>query len=289
MLSSSELEILVRQIGDELLGRIGAAPPPAKMGSAACACGTAPALPESSVSPGSALPKCDWTIPEQGFAGFIDHTLLRPDATERDIAQLCAEARQYRFASVCVQPIWVAHAVTALKSSKGKVGTVVAFPQGAIPTKAKCAEAEQALTLGASELDMVVPIGALKQGDLDRVYIDIRSVAEIAHKAGAALKVILEMGYLSGSEKVAGCAVAHLAGADFVKTSTGFGPAGASPSDVALMHRVAGGKVGIKAAGGIRTLEDMLVMLDAGATRIGTSSGVAIMRQAAARAAAAGV
>jgi deoxyribose-phosphate aldolase len=168
------------------------------------------------------------------------------------------------------------------------VGTVIGFPQGAVPTPVKCAEAEQALKLGAVELDMVIPIGALKGGDLDRVYVDVHAVAEIAHRAGALVKVILEVGHLTETEKVAGCAVSRLAGADFVKTSTGFGPGGAAAADVALMHRVVGGEIGIKAAGGIKTLEHMLSMLDAGATRIGASGSVAILRQAAARTAAGG-
>ena len=286
MLSSHELENLVRQIGDELLGRIGAAPAPPKSSASACGCGAGPA--SSDCAPILAAPgaKCSWRPPEQGLAGFIDHTLLRPEGNERDVVQLCAEARHHRFASVCVHPIWVARAARELGGSNVKVGTVIGFPQGASLTPLKCAEAEQAVKLGAAELDMVIPIGALKGGDLDRVYVDVHSVVEIAHGAGALLKVILEMGHLTETEKVAGCAVSRLAGADFVKTSTGFGPAGAAAGDVALMHRVVGGEMGIKAAGGIKTLEQMLAMLDAGATRIGASSSVAIMRQAAARSAA---
>jgi deoxyribose-phosphate aldolase len=289
MLNSHELENLVRQIGDELLGRIGAAPvslgaeAPPKSAANACGCGANPAASGSAPGLSSPAAKCEWRLPRQGLAGFIDHTLLRPEATERDVVQLCAEARQQRFASVCVHPVWVARAAREAAGSKVKVATVIGFPQGASLTPIKCAEAEQALKLGAAELDMVIPIGALKGGDLDRVYIDIRSVVEVARGAGALLKAILEMGHLTETEKVAGCAVARLAGADFVKTSTGFGPGGAVAADVALMHRVVGGEMGIKAAGGIKTLEQMLALLDAGATRIGTSSGVAIVRQAASR------
>ena len=286
MLSSHELENLVRQIGDELLGRIGAAPAVPKSAANACGCAAGPATSEAASVLDSPRAKCSWRPPEQGLAGFIDHTLLRPEASERDVIEHCAEARQHRFASVCVHPIWVARAARELGGGKVKVGTVIGFPQGAVPTPLKCGEAEQALKLGAAELDMVIPIGALKGGDLDRVYVDIRSVADLAHRAGALLKVILEMGYLSETEKVAGCAVSRLAGADFVKTSTGFGPGGAAAGDVALMHRVVGGEMGIKAAGGIKSLEQMLAMLDAGATRIGASGSVAILRQAAARAAA---
>ena len=228
----------------------------------------------------SAAPCPDWVPPKEGIARLIDHTLLAPDAAEGDVVQLCSEARQYRFWSVCVHPCGVAAAVWELGGTDTKVCTVIGFPHGANTAAVKRVEAEQALKLGADELDMVVNVGALRSGRLDSVYSEIRSLADLTRQAGAKLKVILEMACLDESQKVQGAVLARLAGADFVKTSTGFGPGGASPEDVALLHRLVGGEMGIKAAGGIRTYARLEEMMRAGATRIGASTGVQILKQA---------
>ena len=224
----------------------------------------------------------DWAPPEQGIAALIDHTLLRPDAAEAEVAGACAEARRHQFATVCVQPGRLALAVRELRGSPVKTCSVVGFPHGATLTPVKCVEAEQAIKLGADELDMVLSVGALKSGDEDGVYSEIRCLTELVHSAKRVLKVILETALLSDREKAVACVLAKLAGADFVKTSTGFGPSGASAHDVALMHRVVGGEIGIKAAGGVSTYADLVQMMRAGATRIGSSSGVGIVAQAAA-------
>ena len=228
----------------------------------------------------SAAPCPDWTPPKEGIAGLIDHTLLAPDAAEGDVVRLCSEARQYGFWSVCVHPCRVAAAVWELGGTDTKVCTVIGFPHGANTAPVKCVEAQQALKLGADELDLVVNVGALRSGRLDSVYSEIRSVADLTRLAGAKLKVILEMACLDESQKAQGAVLARLAGADFVKTSTGFGPGGASPEDVALLHRLVGGEMGIKAAGGIRTYARLEEMMRAGATRIGASTGVRILKQA---------
>ena len=219
----------------------------------------------------------DWTPPPDGIAGLIDHTLLKPDASEQDVARLCEEARRHGFAAACVHPDKVGIVERELRGSNVAVCTVIGFPHGANVTPIKMAEAEQALKLGATELDMVVSITALKQGRLDYVHNEIRSIVELAHAAGALVKVILEMALLDERSKVNGCVLAKLAGADFVKTSTGFGPSGAEPADVALMHRVVGGETGIKAAGGIRTYSRFRDMMRAGATRVGAGAGLAIL------------
>jgi len=235
------------------------------------------AVAHSAVAAGEPCPA--WVPPAQGIAAYIDHTLLRPDASEDDVTRICGEARDLGFHSACIHPDKVATAARELHGSGVKVCTVIGFPHGANITPVKRAEAEQSLKAGAHELDMVVNIGALKSGRLDAVHSEIRSIVEIAHSAGATLKVVLEMGFLDHDAKLKGCAVALLAGADFVKTSTGFGPAGADPRDVALMHQVVGGKMGIKAAGGIRTYARFRDMMRAGATRIGASSGSAILEE----------
>jgi len=285
-----EFDDLVRRIGDEILARMGGA---VSSGAAsavapanACGCNPAPALDRSSAAAGNGNAG-RWSPPKEGIAGLIDHTLLRPDATERDIVNLCQEARQHGFAAVCVHPAWVARAVRELRGATVKTAAVIGFPHGATVTPAKCTETEQVLKLGAVEIDVVVQIGALKAGDLDAVYSDLRPVVDLAHCAGAVVKAILEMGCLGEEQKIHGCVLAKLAGADFVKTSTGFGPSGAKARDVALARRVVGAETGIKAAGGIRSFEDFRAMMAAGATRIGASAGVEILRQAAAPAAAA--
>ena len=213
---------------------------------------------------------------------MIDHTLLKPEATRGDIVRLCTEARRYGFATVCVNPYWVALAASELAGTPVKVCTVAGFPLGATATEIKVAEAFAMLRVGAEEIDMVMNIGALRSGDYDTVKCDIQAVVAESHKAGAIVKVILETAFLDKSEKAIACTLAHLSGADFVKTSTGFGPAGATAEDVALMRQVVGPEMGVKAAGGIRTLEDFHKMVGAGATRIGTSSSVKIVGESAA-------
>ena len=216
----------------------------------------------------------------QSIASLIDHTLLRPEATRADILQLCREAREYNFASVCVNAYWVPLAASQLAGSDVKVCTVVGFPLGATSTQAKVAETEAALAAGAQEIDMVQNIGALRGGDRDAVQHDIQSVVKTAHHRNAIVKVILETALLDDDQKTAACLLAKAAGADFVKTSTGFGPSGATVHDVELMRRAVGLTVGVKASGGIRTLEDFQKMVAAGATRIGASSSVKIVEAA---------
>ncbi len=211
------------------------------------------------------------------LAKYIDHTLLKPEATASDIDRLCAEAREYRFASVCVNPTWVKRAATQLQDSGVVTCSVIGFPLGATPPEIKAMEARRALRDGAREVDMVINIGALKSGDVDLVREDIGKVVDAAHEVGALCKVILETALLSDEEKVIASSLAKAAKADFVKTSTGFGPGGATVYDVALMRETVGPEMGIKAAGGVRTLEDVEDMLAAGATRIGASAGVQIV------------
>jgi deoxyribose-phosphate aldolase len=228
----------------------------------------------TTLTPGIAEPR--WTSSQ--LAALLDHTLLEPDVSRARIESHCLEAAEHGFASVFVNPVWVALAASLLRGSAVPVGAPVAFPLGASTTAMKRLEASQLLLLGASELDMVLNIGALKSGDLNRVELDIRGVAEIVHGAGALLKVILETSLLSLDEKLVACQLAMAAGADYVKTSTGFGPGGATVEDVALMRGVVGDRLGVKASGGIRTAADALAMLHAGASRIGTSAGVAILQ-----------
>ena len=213
---------------------------------------------------------------------LIDHTLLRPDATKADIERLCREARQFKFYSVCVNPTWVSLARRLLGRSGVKVCCVAGFPLGAHLPETKAAEARAAIRQGAKEIDMVINIGALKSGDDALVLRDIRSVVEACRDGSAKCKVILETALLTNEEKGRACKLAVKARADFVKTSTGFSPGGATVEDVALMSRIVRDrKLGVKASGGIRTLADLRRMLQAGATRIGTSSGIKILQEAA--------
>ncbi len=214
------------------------------------------------------------------LAGYIDHTLLRADATYADIDKLCDEAAQYGFASVCVNPVFVKRCADRLAGMSPAVCSVVGFPLGAASREIKALEARRAIRDGASEIDMVVAIGALKSGDLRTVENDIRAVAETAHDGGAILKVILETSLLTDDEKVAGCVAARKARADFVKTSTGFSTGGATAHDVELMARAVDRKLGVKASGGIRSAEDAEKLIAAGATRIGASVGVKIVQEA---------
>ena len=211
------------------------------------------------------------------IAALIDHTLLRPEATRADIVKLCREAREYKFASVCVNSYWVPLAAAELAGSPVKVCTVIGFPLGATSTEAKAAETQAALRAGAREIDMVQNVGALRSGDYAAVQADIAAVVAVAHGSGAIVKVILETALLDDDQKIAACRLAKKAGADFVKTSTGFGPSGATTHDVELMRSTVGPEMGVKASGGIRTLDDLKKMIAAGATRIGASSGVEIV------------
>ena len=214
------------------------------------------------------------------IARLIDHTLLRPEATREGILQLCSEAREYNFASVCVNGYWVPLAASQLAGSQVKVCTVVGFPLGATSTESKVGETEAALRAGAQEIDMVQNIGALLGDDDRAVEEEIALVAAASHRHGAILKVILETSLLTDDQKMVACRLAQMAGADFVKTSTGFSSSGATVHDVELMRRTVGPTMGVKASGGIRTLDDALKMLAAGATRIGASASVKIVEAA---------
>jgi len=214
-------------------------------------------------------------------ARYIDHTLLKPDANRDDILKICEEGVRYGFASVCINPIWVREAACALRGSGVKVCTVIGFPLGANAPDTKSYEARRSIFDGASELDMVINIGALKSGDHDLVARDIRGVVDVAHEVGYICKVIIETALLTDDEKVSACLIAKEAGADFVKTSTGFSGGGATAADVALMRRAVGGQMGVKASGGVRDLKQAQEMIQAGATRIGASVGVKIIQEAA--------
>ena len=218
-------------------------------------------------------------MPTDGtVAHMIDHTLLKPDATQDEVAQLCYEARKYKFASVCVNPSYVKLCSELLEGSGVEVCVVVGFPLGATPTDGKVFETQQAIREGASEVDMVINVGALKSRDYESIERDIASIANACHADGAILKVIIEAALLTDEEKVVACQLSKVAGADFVKTSTGFGPGGATIEDVALMRRVVGPTMGVKAAGGIRTFEDAQKMIAAGASRLGASASVRIIQ-----------
>lgn len=216
----------------------------------------------------------------QTLARMIDHTLLKPEATPAQIKQLCAEAREHHFASVCINPLYVPLASKELAESDVKVCTVIGFPLGATPTAVKIYEAELAIAQGATELDMVISIGRLRARQMLAVRDDIAAVAAVCHAHAALLKVIIETALLIDADKVTVCNLARIAGADFVKTSTGFARSGATVADVALLRRTVGPKMGVKAAGGIRTYEQALAMIEAGASRIGASAGITILASA---------
>jgi len=211
------------------------------------------------------------------LAKYIDHTLLKPEASAADIDKLCAEAREYNFASVCINPTWVKRAADSLRGTEVVTCTVIGFPLGANTTAIKAMEARRALREGAREVDMVLNVGALKSGEYDLVREDIAKVAEAAHEVGGLCKVILETALLTDEEKVVASSLAKEAKADFVKTSTGFGSGGATVYDVALMRETVGPDMGVKASGGVRTLADVEDMIAAGASRIGASAGVQIV------------
>ncbi len=220
------------------------------------------------------------TAIDPSIAGLIDHTLLRADATRDEIIKVCQEARKYSFASVCVNPYWVPVVAAQLAGSPVKVCTVIGFPLGATSTEAKVCETEAALRVGAQEIDMVQNVGALRSGDYDAVKADIAAVVEVSHRAGAIVKVILETALLDDNQKAMASMLAKMAGADFVKTSTGFSTSGATAHDVELMRMAVGPDMGVKASGGIRTLDDVKTMAAAGASRIGASASVKIVEAA---------
>ena len=217
---------------------------------------------------------------QKNIARYIDHTLLKADATRAQITQLCREAQEYRFAAVCVNPTHVRLCADLLKDSGVAVASVAGFPLGATSPEVKAYEARQAIQNGATEVDMVINIGALKDGDYGLVERDIAAVVRVCHDGDAVCKVIIEAALLTEEEKVKACELAQKAGADYVKTSTGLGPGGATLADVALMRRVVGPGMGVKAAGGIRSLADAQAMIEAGASRIGTSAGTKIVQEA---------
>lgn len=212
----------------------------------------------------------------ENYASYIDHTLLKPEATKEQIIALCAEAKQYDFASVCVNPTWIETAAKELEGAVSKVCTVIGFPLGANTSDVKAFETKDAIAKGADEVDMVLNIGALKGSDYELVLNDMKAVVEAAN--GTLVKVIIETCLLTDEEKVKACELAVEAGVDYVKTSTGFSTGGATPTDVALMRKTVGPDFGVKASGGVRSLADLKAMIEAGATRIGASSGVKIMQ-----------
>src|SRR4051812_979487 len=214
-----------------------------------------------------------------GVAGLIDHTLLKPDATREDIEKLCREAAEFRFATVCVNPAWVALAAARLRGTQVGVCSVVGFPLGATTADVKQFETRRAIFDGATEIDMVINVGALKSGDLRTVARDIEAVVEACRPCGVVSKVIIEAALLTDEEKVTASTLCKAAGADFVKTSTGFASGGATAADVALMRRVVGAEMGVKAAGGVRDLQGLQAMVAAGATRVGASAGVKIVQE----------
>lgn len=214
------------------------------------------------------------------LARYIDHTLLKPDGVLAQIEQLCAEALQYNFMAVCVNPVWVSHCVQRLQGSQTRVATVVGFPLGATLPEVKAYEAQVTVEQGAQEVDMVINIGALKDQQYSLVQRDIAAVVRVAQAGGALTKVIIETALLTDEEKAMACRLACEAGAEFVKTSTGFAASGATAPDVALMRHTVGPQIGVKAAGGIRTYADALRLIAAGANRLGASASVAILQAA---------
>jgi deoxyribose-phosphate aldolase len=219
--------------------------------------------------------------PAGSVAGLIDHTLLKPDATQAEIETLCREAAEYRFATVCINPVWVPLGARMLRGTGVGVCTVVGFPLGATTADVKAYETRRVIFDGAGEVDMVINVGALKSGDVRTVQKDIEAVVDACRPCGVTSKVIIEAALLTDEEKITACTLAKAAGADFVKTSTGFARGGATAADVALMRRVVGASMGVKAAGGVRDLTGARAMVDAGATRIGASAGVRIVQESA--------
>ncbi|MDT7540619.1 MAG: deoxyribose-phosphate aldolase [Acidobacteriota bacterium] len=282
--SNGNLEHLVEQITDVIVARLnGDADSQAKM----CGCGSTcfnrcPERMQRVVDAGASRIGLvlGETATARDWSSLVDHTLLKPEASDADIRKLCEEAAQYRFASVCVNPTWVRAAACNLRGSNVPVCTVVGFPLGATLADVKAYEARRAIFDGAREVDMVINIGALKSNDDCAVEQDIRAVVEASHEYDVLVKVIIEAALLTDDEKVRACLAAKRAGADFVKTSTGFAKHGATVADVALMRRTVGAEMGVKAAGGVKGIEDARAMVEAGATRIGASVGVKIAQEA---------
>ncbi|TQS90097.1 deoxyribose-phosphate aldolase [Arthrobacter sp. TS-15] len=217
-------------------------------------------------------------VASANIASYIDHTLLKPEASEADVLKVCAEAVDYKFKSVCVNPVWVKTVTKALKGSGVLTCSVIGFPLGATPSDVKAFEARGAVLDGADEIDMVINMASARANDKGALVDDIRAVSEVVHAGEAILKVIIETSMLSDEQKVIACEAAVEAGADFVKTSTGFNGGGATVEDVALMRKTVGPDLGVKASGGVRSLADAQAMIAAGATRIGASSGIAIVK-----------
>lgn len=266
---------LIDSLTEEIYQRLGAVAGP----SHACSCSGAQI--EELVHYGACRVSVHPPSPslDPATALLIDHTLLKPEATRADVIKICEEAVKFQFASVCVNPCWVSLVAEQLHCSKVKVCSVCGFPLGATYPAVKRAEAAEAVKLGAQEIDMVINVGALRSGDWDLVRLDIRGVTEVCHEAGALTKVIIETCLLNDEEKVAACLMSRAAGADFVKTSTGFSTGGATPRDVELMRFVVGEELGVKASGGVRTLADVKKMVAAGANRVGASASVKIMEE----------
>src|SRR5467141_1524831 len=282
---NGDYELLIEQITDAIVARLNG---DASDQSAMCGCTSecfnrCPERMHRIVDAGAA--RIGLLLGETGsardWASLIDHTLLKPEATDEDIKHLCDEAARYRFASVCVNPTWVRAAACNLQGSGVPVCTVIGFPLGATLADVKAYEARRAIFDGAREVDMVINVGALKSGDDCLVEHDIHSVVEVAHEYGVTCKVIIGTALLTDDEKVRACQAAKNAGADFVKTSTGFSKGGATVADIALMRRVVGSELGVKASGGVKGLDDARKMVEAGATRIGASVGVKIAQEAA--------
>lgn len=288
MIQDPNMQAFVKQVINEVLEQLGAADP--VMASAACTdCCNARCIHrmQAVVAAGASrlgLPPID-SLSARDMAQYIDHTLLKAEATRSEIKKLCAEAAQHRFASVCVNSVWVKESAKYLCGSGVEVCTVVGFPLGATISDAKVYEARRAIFDGAREIDMVMQIGALKSQDYNLVEDDIAVLAEAVHKEDALLKVIIETALLTDEEKIKACLLSKSAGADYVKTSTGFSKAGATVRDISLMRRVVGPDMGVKAAGGVRDFAGAQEMLVAGATRIGASVGVKIVQNMAASAA----
>jgi len=282
--NNGDLEHLVEQITDVIVARLNG---DAEEQAALCGCGAAcfnrcPERMQRVVDAGAARIGLvlGETASARDWASLVDHTLLKPEASEADIERLCGEAAHYRFASVCVNPTWVRSSACHLRGTDVAVCTVIGFPLGATLSDVKAYETRRAIFDGAREVDMVINVGALKSGDDCAVEYDIRQVAEAAHEYGVLVKVIIEAVLLTDEEKVRACLAAKRAGADFVKTSTGFAKGGATVADVALMRRTVGAEMGVKAAGGVKGIDDARAMVEAGATRLGASVGVKIAQEA---------
>ncbi|HEY1403912.1 MAG TPA: deoxyribose-phosphate aldolase [Pyrinomonadaceae bacterium] len=282
--NNGDLEHLVEQITDVIVARLNG---DTEEQAALCGCGSAcfnrcPERMQRVVDAGASRIGLvlGETASARDWASLVDHTLLKPEASETDIERLCGEAAQFHFASVCVNPTWVRASACHLRGTNVAVCTVIGFPLGATLPDVKAYETRRAIFDGAREVDMVINVGALKSGDDCAVEYDIRQVVEAAHEQGVLVKVIIEAALLTDDEKVRACQAAKRAGADFVKTSTGFAKGGATVADVALMRRTVGQEMGVKAAGGVKGLDDARAMVEAGATRLGASVGVKIAQEA---------